>query len=138
VKERRDGKLEPLLVAGGAGGNTQKIKPNYCQGRTDESGDKSVPEQSINANPGSSAPLTTNCEYYTGGAGFWYDPDHNRNTNRKEDPKCFHNGMFGCKLGCQKYSKQFFLAFFIVDICAKEVSETCPHRILLVIFEKTK
>ena len=89
VRQRSDGSFEPLVIAGGAGGDYWKKKTGWCSAQLDEFGNGEEPNMEI----GSSG-LSGHSDRYNGGAGF----KRNR-PNRTEDyPKCFEDGLVGGNL----------------------------------------
>ena len=93
IKQEATGLLSPLVIAGGAGGDTGSTRSPWCHAQLEQHGNGPNNKNNINLGSSGDAPF--------GGAGF----NSNQSNNPTDDyPKCFKNGMTGGLLSGQKYN----------------------------------
>ena len=92
IKQEAADELVPLVIAGGAGGDTDEIGSPWCDAQLEEYGNG--PSNNNNNNLGLSSLEET------GGAGF---TSNQPNLPSDIRPKCFKSGLMGGKLSVQKY-----------------------------------
>ena len=93
IREYSDGSLKPIVIAGGAGGDFNLTRNEWCNAQLNEFANGSKPGE-INNNIGWSGNSGV-IDYYNGGAGI------NRNAPNSDEsyPKCFQDGLQGGNYG---------------------------------------
>jgi len=89
IRELPNGSFEPLLIAGGAGGDDRRKRNPWCNAQLSQYGNGSIVDVN-NHNIGSSGTGTVG-NYYNGGSGYALNPPN----AKSKYPKCFADGMSG-------------------------------------------
>ena len=93
IREFSNGSFEPIVIAGGAGGDGGQIGHEWCNAQLNEFGNGSKSGE-INNNIGGSG--NSGETHYNGGAGYKTNPPN----SQKNYPKSFQDGLQGCHHGC--------------------------------------
>jgi len=90
VRECSNGSFEPIVIAGGAGGDYYGSGYKWCNARLNEFGNGSKSGERNNNIGGSGT--SGDPHDYNGGAGYKTNPPN----SKQYYPKCFQNGLQGC------------------------------------------
>ena len=89
IREFSNGSFEPIVIAGGAGGDGGQIGHEWCNAQLNEFGNGSKSGE-INNNIGGSG-KSSHIDSYNGGAGY----KTNARNSTEYYPKCFQDGLQG-------------------------------------------
>ena len=90
IRECYNGSFEPIVIAGGAGGDLHGTASEWCNAQLNEVGNGSISGETNN-NIGGSGNNVLRSTYYNGGAGY----KTNVPNLTKNCPKCFQDGLQG-------------------------------------------
>jgi len=89
IRECSNGSFEPLVIAGGAGGDIYKKANEWCNAQLNEFGNGSKSGEINNTIGGSGK--SSHIDSYNGGAGY----KTNARNSTEYYPKCFQDGLQG-------------------------------------------